>query len=207
MAVNEFLLKALLLVEEFPQDLQLLKHLHEQYWNGNPLKVQKPREEKPKGLSPDLLLAFRSYNPRNQYWFPVEINLSREWEKDWIAKVELYRYCIPAYKERLGTDILTTIPVVVASPAAFPRMLYGTEPSEQHQREATERQRRMELLKTWTEETLERLRMRREADLFSFTCAPLDELSPTELFFGTHWYIPFSDAPRPLLKLRKAGAV
>jgi hypothetical protein len=208
LAVNEFLLKAFLLVDEHPYTLRLVNHLHEQYWNGNPLKIHKPGAEKPKGLSPDLLVVFESFTPFNQYWLPVEINLSREWEKDWVAKVELYRYCIPAYKERLGTDILTTIPVMVASPTSFPRMLrnnFSEEERKERQREAAERQRRMELLKKWTEETLDRLKMRREADLFSFSCAPLDELSPTELFFGKHWYIPFSDTPRPLLQFRKAG--
>jgi len=86
LAVNEFLLNALLLTEDHPQDIQLLTHLHEQYWNGNPLKVQLPEEEKPVGLSPDLLLAFETYSPLNQHWLPVEINLSREWEKDWEKK-------------------------------------------------------------------------------------------------------------------------
>ena len=71
LAVNEFLLKALLLAEEHPEDVRVLKHLHEQYWNGNPLKVQLPQEEKPVGLSPDLLVVFETYNPLNQHWLPT----------------------------------------------------------------------------------------------------------------------------------------
>jgi hypothetical protein len=42
LAVNEFLLKALQLEADTLQDVQLFKHLHEQYWNGHPLKVQLP---------------------------------------------------------------------------------------------------------------------------------------------------------------------
>jgi len=115
---------------------------------------------------------------------------------------------MPAYKERLGTNILTTIPVMVASASAFPRRLYTKETPEllrEQREEAKQRTRRMELLKHWTEQTLERLHMRHEADLFSFSCAPLDELSPIELFFAAHWYIPFRDTPRPLIQRRKAG--
>jgi hypothetical protein len=208
LAVNEFLLKALQLAEDQPVDVQLLQHLHEQYWNGNPLKVQIPQEEKPAGLSPDLLLAFETYNPLNQHWLPVEINLSREWEKDWERKVVTYRYCLPAYRQRLGTDILTTVPVMVVSPAAFPRTLFTKETPEllkERALEATRREKRMQTLLHWTEQILDKLNLRNEADLFSFSAAPLDELSPTELFFGKHWYIPFSDTPRPLILRRKGG--
>lgn len=185
LAVNEFLLNALLLTEDHPQDVQLLTHLHEQYWNGNPLKVQLPEEEKPVGLSPDLLLAFETYQPLNQHWLPIEINLSREWEKDWEKKVISYCYCLPAYRQRLGTDILTTVAVMVVSPTAFPRTLFAAETPElikEREIEAARRLRRMETLKRWTEKLLEKMHLREEADLFSFSCAPLDELTPTELF-------------------------
>src|SRR5215204_3986758 len=199
LAVNEFLLKAQLLeTEQTPevQDTQvtLLKFLHEKYWNANPLKVQPSDAEKSQGLSPDLLLAFATQQPRELYWMLPEINLSEPWRKDWEAKVRLYRYCMPAYQERLGTRLLTTIPVMIASSSAFPRQVYAKETGEdriERRREAQRRFRRMQTLLKWTENVLNRLNMRAEADLFSFSYAPHDVLSPTELFFSPIWIHPF----------------
>jgi hypothetical protein len=213
LAVNEFLLKAQLLETELiPEirDTQLTLHMfvHEKTLNANPLKVRPRESQKAHGLSPDLVLAYETLTPPDQYWLLPEINLSEPWRKDWEAKVRLYRYCMPAYRERFGTSVLTTIPVMVASKTSFPRRVYGTftdEDKRERELEAIERHKRMMNLRKWTEGMLDELKMRKEADLFSFSCAPLDELSPTELFFGKHWIIPFDDTPRSLLPLRKAG--
>jgi len=97
---------------------------------------------------------------------------------------------------------------MVISPTTFPRTLFAAETPEfvkEREIEAARRLRRMETLKRWTEQLLEKMHLREEADLFSFSCAPLDELSPTELFYGSHWYIPFSDTPRSLLPSGKDG--
>jgi hypothetical protein len=213
LAVNEFLLKAQLLeTEQAPvvldTQITLIKSLHEKYWNANPLRVLTPDTDKPVGLSPDLLTAFATQNPRDQYWLLPEINLSEPWRKDWEAKVRLYRYCLPAYRERLGTTVLTTIPVMVASSSAFPRQVYSTlteTDRKEQQLEAVRREKRMFSLRKWTEVALERLNLRHEADLFSFSATPLTELTPTELFFGKHLIIPFSDTPRPLIQTGKDG--
>jgi hypothetical protein len=201
LALNEFLLKAMLLKDEQP-NLELFEHKHETYWLAHPLKVTLPNREKPVGVSPDLLLAFATIKPFNQDWFLPEINLSEMWRRDWEEKVAAYLHCIPEYEKRFGTTVLTSIPVMVVSKLAFPRMLY-VKPTEEYlrerQRERQRRQKRMHTLLHWTEVVLDKLNMREEADLFSFSCAPLDTLTPTELFLGSHWYIPFSDTPRPLI--------
>jgi hypothetical protein len=206
LAVNEFSLKAMLLAEDHPDDIRLLKYRTEKYWLANPLKVAVPDMDKPVGLSADLLTAFETQNPYDQHWFLPEINLTEMWRKEWEKKVVAYRYCMPAYRARFGTTILTTIPVMVASSTSFPRQVYAKlteKDKKERQVAAASREKRMQHLRQWTESTLERLNMRHEADLFSFSCAPLDELTPTELFFEPHWYIPFNDTPRPLMRSRK----
>jgi Replication-relaxation len=204
LAVNEFLLKALLFAEDDP-DARLIMYLHEKYWKGKSLKVQIPGRYRRAGLSPDLLVAFDAFWPgvdeSDELWFPVEINLGEMWRKDWEEKVLLYRYCIPAYRERLGTDILTTVPMMIATPAAFPRQLYvDMSESEKKQRrfDHIERKKRLDTIRRWTEHKLEKMNFRHEADFFSFSAASLDELTPGELFYGSHWITPFDDNPRPL---------
>src|SRR3712207_5749628 len=62
LAVNEFLLKALLLADDVP-DVRLLTHRHEKYWKGKALKVKLPGHRRRAGLSPDLLVAFETLTP------------------------------------------------------------------------------------------------------------------------------------------------
>jgi hypothetical protein len=207
LAVNEFLLKAQLLEDTQP-NVHLFEYRHEKYWNANPLRVSVPGREKPVGLSPDLLVAFETHDPFDQYWFLPEINLTEMWRKDWEEKVRAYCYCLPAYEKRLGTKILTTIPVMVASSSAFPRQVYtklALDEIKEQQLEARRREKRLQNLLHWTEHVLEELNLRHEADLFSFSAAPLTEISPTDLFYSPHWMIPFSDTPRSLLQTGKDG--
>jgi len=50
-----------------------------------------------------------------------------------------------------------------------------------------------------TEAETDKLGARQEADLFCFTAAPLDELTPYEQYFAPLWITPFQDRPAPLL--------
>lgn len=87
---------------------------------------------------------------------------------------------------------------MIASKQSFPRMLYLNQTEEykaERELEYLRRQKRMQTLMHWTKGVLEKLHLQSEADLFSFSCQPLDVLTPTELFFGEHWYIPLVISP------------
>jgi hypothetical protein len=204
LAVNEFLLKAMLLETEV-SGLTLKHFEHEKSLNATPLKVSIPGREKVVRLTSDLLLVFERAQPLDEYVFLPEITLSRLWQKDWQDKVRAYCYSLQgAFKERFGTEILTTIPVMVASATSFPRRSVTTlSPEERQERrlESLARKKRAKNLYHWTEAVLSELGLRQEADLFSFSAAPLDEVTPRELFTSAHWYVPFSDTPRPLIRL------
>jgi hypothetical protein len=204
LVVNEFLLQAMLL-ERRNLGVFLSEYLHESYWSANPLKVQiytDTGETKTVSIAPDLLLDFQIKTPRNQYRFLPEITLSRVSQRRWRQKVRAYCYSLQAYIERFGTNLLTAIPVLVASPTSYLRKdLSRLKPHEQEARdqEAKRCQKLASDLLRWTEAELTKLNLQQEADLFCFSSAPLDEMTPEELFFSAHWVIPFDSTPRPLM--------
>lgn len=232
LAVNEFLLKAMLLEDE--QGVYLLDRIHEKELNANPLKVKmltdlglkqvfdqhwsddplRVKELIEKGqatirnLSSDLLLHFQIEQPRKQYIFLPEINLSPVWEKDWRDRIRAYLYSFAAYEERYGTKLLTAIPVMVASSSDFPRRDSKTLTAaefDERKREAVGRKQRRNNLIRYTEAELTKLGFEHEADLFLFSSAPLDAISPFDLFFSPHWIRPFDGTPRALMEYEKRG--
>jgi hypothetical protein len=108
-----------------------------------------------------------------------------------------------AYHERFETNLLTAIPVLVASPTSYLRKdLSRLKPQEQEARnqEAKRCQKLATDMLRWTEAELTKLNLQAEADLFCFSSTPLDEMTPEELFFSPHWVIPFDSTPRPLMQ-------
>jgi hypothetical protein len=164
---------------------------------ADPLLVQIPEEPKPTKLSPDLWLDFQAAKRR---CFCVEVNLSKVWQRDWRHTIKTYIHCLPVYRERFGTKNMT-IAVIIASDSDFPKKRLTEQERTRVERELTTRFANM---MKWTEAELRTHQLEAEADAFIFTKAPLVEMTPQELYFGTHWVVPFATTPKALLR-REAG--
>jgi hypothetical protein len=207
LAVNEFLIKAVLLAKYDP-DIVLRKFLHDKELFANPLKVQIPNREKPAALRSDSWLDIGQMSTRRRYCFCVEQNLTAVKQNEWREMIRKYLYCLPAYKERFGTDIITVI-VSIQTGTDFPikplSSLTQTE-WEERREEAEERQHRLRNYLDWTQAELEAQHRMSDADMFRFSCAPLDQISPTELFYTPHWEIPYRETPVSLLMPQRKEA-
>jgi hypothetical protein len=158
-----------------------------------------PDETEPTKLSPDCWLDFQYAKRR---CFCVEVNLSKMWQRDWRRMIRTYINSLPSYKERFGTDNIT-IAFIFAPETDFPkRRLSDAERARVHRELNT----RFTTCISWTEEELKALHHEADADAFIFTKAPLLEMTPKQLYFASHWVIPFDLHPRPLMTLgREAG--
>jgi hypothetical protein len=200
LAVNEVLLKAKLLQEDAP-GLALEGFVHERDFARNPLKVEMSEDgqEKTVSLSPDLWLAIKAGN--YEFSFCVEVNLTPVEQKRWRRRVRAYLHCLPSYKKRFGTEVIT-VPTVIESSVNFPKTQRNVQtPEEIHMRdtEALLREKRLTDLVRWTEAELEALNATHAADMFPFSSVSLLDMSPREFFTSSHWIIPFDRSPRALL--------
>jgi hypothetical protein len=202
LAVNEFLIKTALLSKTYP-DIMLRKLIHDKELFASPLPVKMPGQRKPALLRPDSWIDMGQKSLRRRYCFCLEMNLTEITSPNkWKEVVRKYLYCIPAYKERFGTPILTVL-VSIQTATDFPvKSLESLTPEEQDERKQAEKDRRvrLETLRLWTEAEAKTQNKVNEAGMFYFSSAPLDVLTPTELYFSPHWSIPYHDTPVSLLQ-------
>lgn len=203
LAVNEFLIKTTLLAKH-QEDMVLRQTVHDKVLARNPLSVTLPTQtggRETKNLIPDSWIDLGQKSLRRRYCFCVEVNLTELTQRRWRETIRKYLYCLPAYKEHFGTGIITVL-VSIQTPTDFPiKPLDKLTPAEWEQRHLEEqrrRHRRQNLLQ-WTETEVQAQNLLSAADMFRFSSAPLDQLSSEELYFGQHWYSPFSDSPVSLL--------
>jgi hypothetical protein len=206
LAVNEFLIKTVLFAKCNP-DIVLRRTLHDKVLAGHPMQVHLPElpAEKTKKLIPDSWVDLGQLSIRRRYCYCVEQNLTHVRQKVWRETVRKYLYCTPSYKEQFGTNVLTVL-VSIQSATDFPvKPLDRLTPAEQEERavEAKNREHRRQLLLSWTEAEVKAQNRQRSSDMFRFTSAPLDEMTPEELYCAAHWYTPFQDTPAPLILAAK----
>ncbi len=185
-----------MLLEKNQPDFVLRQFVHERKLLSEPLKVEVPREQKATYLSPDSWLDIGQKSTRRRYCFCVEVNLTEINQRRWLEIVRKYLYCLPSYKERFGTDILT-VAVSVQSSTDFPvTSLTSLTPDEieERKREAKSRTHRLKNLVQWTEAGLQAQNRRQDADMFRFSAASLDQLTYKDLFFSRHWKIPTQES-------------
>jgi hypothetical protein len=204
LAVNDFLINTLLLEKQNTGVFVRTFETEEQV-NANPLRVPVPKTDgtwETKSLASDLFVVLETEYPARKHGLLPEIYTSKIDLKRWRDKVRAYLYCFEAYKARFGTEYLTAIPVLVATRQHFPRVQLSTlTEKERMDRQLEERRRQKRLLDMLraTELEIDQLGAHAEADLFLFSAAPLDELTPEEQHYSPLWYAPFQKHPEPLL--------
>ena len=198
LAVNEFLIKAKG-VETVNPNIELYDYTHEAEFLAHPILVAMPSHRKVP-LAPDLRLEYRGKNRGRMCWL-VEVNLTEVTKKVWQEKILTYLYCVPAYEQMFGTDILQVL-VICGTRDNFPVQSLPLAQQKGFERwkkahtlrgpQARDRLRRMRNLKLWTEELLIAEDAKEAADMFLFTDHALDRATPEHLFFNQNWLMPFS---------------
>jgi hypothetical protein len=181
LAINDFLIAAELLAATTPE-LTLAGQLHDLALKRTPTRVELP-DGKMTTVVPDAWLDLHLMQAGQTHQFPLSVEVDRgtRERKCWQEKIRaLLSFAGKPYREAFGTAFLTI--AVVATP--------GTR-------------RRDELLR-WTEAVIGSSAPD-AADLFRFTDALADELSPHELFFSPVWVRPFERVPRALLPMGGGG--
>src|SRR5215212_4856489 len=198
LAVNEFLIKAKG-VETVNPNIELYDYTHEAAFLAHPILVAMPGHRKVP-LAPDLRLEYRGKNRGRVCWL-VEVNLTEVTKKVWQEKILTYLYCVPAYKQMFGTNILQVL-VICGTRDNFPVQSLSVAQQKGYERwkkartlrgpQARDRLRRMRNFKLWTEELLIAENAKEMADMFLFTDQALDRATPEQLFFNEHWLMPLS---------------
>src|SRR5579871_3330967 len=182
LAVNDFLIAANLLPKRAPH-ITLYDLRHERVLrHENPprvtIKVGDKRERTQSvAVIPDGWLDFRISDPGNtpdQACILLELDRGTESIKPWKYKVQT----LLAYEKRPDTN----------TPSAYERQ-FGTTSLTIAVATTTNEKRLADLVR-WTEQELEALNAKHNADLFRFSLLP-QEIDPTTLFLAPSWHRPF----------------
>jgi len=204
LAINEILLQVRKITET-DQALTLRRYIPEREFQQDPIKVTLPQKDGGKSVSliPDLWLYVRQRVGGKAYSLGIciEVNLTPIEQRRWRRKISMYLNCFEGYYTRVGTKALLVV-TFIASPGTVLRKGSGSL-SNQEQQERNLALREAEKRKSdylaWTEKELVAQNKRSDADLFLFSAAPLDTLTPIELVYAEHFASPFENEPTTLL--------
>jgi hypothetical protein len=196
LSVNEVLLQFIKETETDP-DLSLVRYIPEPEFVREPIKVSIPDRSGTQTVSliPDLWLHVRQMIDDTPIanCFCVEVNLTPVEQKRWRRKVSMYLNCDAGYIKRIGVQWLQVL-TIVNSPGTVLRRGAGTlseKEKKERQKEVNAAEKTLRDYLQWTEKELVSQNRRSDADLFLFTSAPLDALSPKDLLFSKAYSIPF----------------
>lgn len=193
-AANEFFIAAKNL-----ENATVLDHRNEFYFRTNPLVTTYKEEQIIK--RPDWWVRLKM--PSDTYAYGLEMELSELEQKRLRKKIRDYTRIMPAYEERFGTNDLTVV-FVIGSKIHYPKSAKRRD-DELLEREEVRRRKILRDYLSWTEAELRELGLESDRDMFLFTDRRINTMEPQELFYGRHFFMPFSDKPEPLILSGKEG--
>jgi hypothetical protein len=204
LATNEVLLQVMQATELDP-NLSLERFIPEIEFLNTPIKVTIPERSDSDTVSliPDLWIQLRQTvgNKAYTYCFCIEVNLTPLEQKRWRRKVSMYLNCTEGYKKRVGKDVLQVLTIINSQTTVLRRGAgtYKDRELQERKRGVQAAEKTLQDYITWTEKELGEQQKREEADLFLFTSAPLDLLTPVDLLYTSHNSSPFASEPVPLI--------
>lgn len=176
LAANEVLILAERLAKLRP-DIVIAQLRTERELKQAPTTVKTKRGER--SVIPDGWVDIRRQRPNGrqlQTCLAIELDRGTVPRLAFQRKIQaLVHYADGPYQADFGTESLTIAFVVVADETRLKQVL------------------------TWTEEALDQLKARNQADLFGFWVGDPSTTDPEEFFSSSSWHTPFTSSPEPLL--------
>jgi len=204
LAINEILLQVRKITETDPA-LTLRHFISEREFQQDPITVTLPKIDGGKSVSliPDLWLYVRQRVGGKAYSLGIciEVNLTPIEQRRWRRKISMYLNCFEGCYTRVGTKALQVVTFIASPSLVLRKGSGGLSDREQKERNLAlrEAEKRKSDYLLWTEKELASQNKREESDLFLFSAAPLDTLTPKELVYSKHFVSPFENAPTTLL--------